>query len=255
MAIPTGFAYYPPPDDRCSLAHATGVRGGGITENGHEEQEGKMKRMICAGLVAALALAGCQSGQGGFGAPRTVAGAGLGALAGAGIGSLIGGNRTSNMLIGAGIGALTGGAIGSYMDRQQADLQQQLQGTGVQVRRQGDVIVLNMPSNVTFATDSSDVQPQFYATLTQVANTLKQYPQTLIDIGGHTDSTGTADYNQRLSEERALSVAQFFVSQGVQTERMQVRGYGLTRPVADNNTAAGRQQNRRVEIEIRPFTG
>ncbi len=125
----------------------------------------------------------------------------------------------------------------------------------MQVARQGDVILLNMPGNVTFATDSANIQPQFYGTLNQVANTLKQYPQTLINVAGHTDSTGSAQHNQRLSEERALSVAQFLAGQGVQPERIMVRGYGFTRPIATNQTAQGRQANRRVEIEIRPFTG
>ena len=123
------------------------------------------------------------------------------------------------------------------------------------MQRQGDVIRLSLPGNVTFATDSDSIQPQFYGTLNQVAATLNQYNQTLIDIAGHTDSTGSATYNQNLSERRAQSVAGYLIGQGVVPGRIFTIGFGENQPVASNASAAGRQANRRVDIEIRPFTG
>jgi outer membrane protein OmpA-like peptidoglycan-associated protein len=186
-----------------------------------------------------------------------------GALAGAAGGALLGylTNTNSgeqgrkNALIGAGVGALAGGAVGNYMDRQQAQLRAQLAGSGVDVQRQGDNIVLNMPSDVTFAVDQSDVQARFYPTLDQVADTLNQYPQTVIDVIGHADSTGADAYNQALSERRAASVASYLVSRGVLRDRLYVAGRGETQPIASNDTPEGRTQNRRVEVVVRPFTG
>ncbi len=186
-----------------------------------------------------------------------------GALAGAAGGALLGylTNTNSgeqgrkNALIGAGVGALAGGAVGNYMDRQQAQLRAQLAGSGVDVQRQGDNIVLNMPSDVTFAVDQSDVQARFYPTLDQVADTLNQYPQTVIDVIGHADSTGADAYNQARSERRAASVASYLVSRGVLRDRLYVAGRGETQPIASNDTPEGRTQNRRVEVVVRPFTG
>lgn len=208
------------------------------------------KTTTAAALVcAALAIQGCQSpGQ------NTLAGAGLGALGGAAVGTLAGGNDTRNALIGAGIGALAGGAIGNYFDQQEATLRQNLQGSQVDVQRQGDVLLLNMPGGVTFQTGSAQISPQFYGTLNQIAATLNQYPQTLIEVAGHTDSTGDAAFNQQLSEERARAVGNYLIQQGVLPARIYTVGYGETRPVADNATPQGRQANRRVEMVIRPFT-
>ncbi len=178
-------------------------------------------------------------------------GAGLGALGGLVIG---GGNKGRNALIGAGIGALAGGAIGSYMDNQEAELRAQLQGTGVSVTRAGDRIILNMPSNITFATDQDQVIPPFYRTLDSVALVLNKFGKTLIDVNGHTDSTGSLQHNQELSERRAASVANYLGSRGVDQRRMSTMGFGPSQPVASNATPDGRAQNRRVEVSIAPIT-
>ena len=188
---------------------------------------------------------------------------GTGALAGAAGGALLGyltntnkGEQgRKNALIGAGIGALAGGAVGNYMDRQQADFRRSLEGSGVMIRRNGDQIVLVMPSDVTFAVDKSDVQPQFTRVLDDVARTLNAYPQTTIDVVGHADSSGPDDYNQALSERRAGSVASYLTGPGrVLPDRVFVAGQGERQPIASNDTAEGRAQNRRVEIILRPLT-
>ncbi len=181
-----------------------------------------------------------------------VLGAALGAVGGAVIG---GGGRDSRngALIGAGIGALAGGAIGNYMDNQEAELRAQLQGTGISVTRMGDRIILNMPSNITFATDQDQVIPQFYPTLNSVAIVLRKFEKTLIDVNGHTDSTGSVAHNEALSERRAVSVASYLNSQGVDPRRVSALGFGPSQPIASNATADGRAQNRRVEIQISPL--
>ena len=187
---------------------------------------------------------------------NTAGGAAIGAGVGAVAGLLVGNNpvqRRNAALIGAGIGALAGGAIGNYMDTQEAELRAQLEGTGVSVTRMGDRIILNMPSNVTFATDRDQVIPPFYPTLDSVALVLRKFEKTLIDVDGHTDSVGTAGYNQDLSERRANSVASYLASRGVDPRRMSAVGYGLERPIASNASEIGRAQNRRVEIAISPL--
>lgn len=180
----------------------------------------------------------------------------IGAAAGAGIGALSGDDskeRRQRALIGAGIGALGGGAIGSYMDRQEALLRDQLRDTGVSVTRRGQDIILNMPGNVTFATNSAQVESEFYSVLTSVAEVLKEYRQTLVDVAGHTDSTGSRAYNMTLSQRRATSVADYLRNQGVFASRFHVNGYGPDYPIADNGTEAGKQANRRVEITLQPL--
>jgi outer membrane protein OmpA-like peptidoglycan-associated protein len=178
-------------------------------------------------------------------------GAGLGALGGLVIG---GGNKGRNALIGAGIGALAGGAIGSYMDNQEAELRAQLQGTGVSVTRVGDRIILNMPSNITFATDQDQVIPPFYQTLDSVAIVLNKFNKSYIDVNGHTDSTGSLQHNQDLSQRRAASVANYLGSRNVDQRRISTMGFGPSQPVASNATPDGRAQNRRVEVSIAPIT-
>ena len=188
---------------------------------------------------------------------NTAGGAMLGAAAGALGGLAIGGGGRSGRnaaLIGAGIGALAGGAIGNYMDQQEAELRAQLQGTGISVTRAGDRIILNMPSNITFATDQDAVMPQFYPTLNSVAIVLRKFERTLIDVNGHTDSTGSLEHNQALSERRAMSVAGYLNSQGIDPRRVSALGFGPSQPIASNATAEGRAQNRRVEIQIAPIT-
>jgi outer membrane protein OmpA-like peptidoglycan-associated protein len=184
---------------------------------------------------------------------KTSKGAGIGALAGLTTAILVGGDR-KKLLAGAGIGALVGGGVGYYMDRQEDKLRQQLQSTGVSVTRNGDNIILNMPGNITFATDSSNISADFYKVLDSVALVIKEYEKTYVDVVGHTDSTGAEAYNQQLSEARASSVARYLESQGVLGARIVSSGLGEAQPIASNDTAEGRSLNRRVEIILTPIT-
>jgi outer membrane protein OmpA-like peptidoglycan-associated protein len=210
--------------------------------------------------VAAALLAGCYTSNPYTGEremTKTSAGAGIGALAGAVAGMLTGGDarqHRKNALIGAGIGALAGGAAGNYMDRQEGKLRAQLQGTGVSVVRNGNDITLKMPGNITFNTDSAELQSNFYKVLNSVTLVLKQYDKTIVEIAGHTDNTGSTTYNQALSERRANSVAQYLESQGVDSQRVMAVGAGEGHPIAPNNTPEGRQANRRVELTLEPIT-
>lgn len=208
-------------------------------------------------LLAAGSLTACaqnpQTGQ--TGTNKTTVGALLGAGAVALGGYFSSGNkddRRKNAIIGAGIGALAGGAVGNYMDNQEAQLRQDLQGSGVDVQRQGDNILLTMPNQVTFGFDQATVQSQFYPVLNNVAGVLTQYPSTFIDIVGHTDSVGSDSYNMDLSQRRAQAVASYLIGKGVVGQRLVVRGVGEQFPVASNDTETGRAQNRRVEILISP---
>jgi outer membrane protein OmpA-like peptidoglycan-associated protein len=188
---------------------------------------------------------------------KATKGALIGAAAGVVVGLLSGDDaveRRQHAMIGAGIGALSGGLIGNYMDRQEAKLRAELEGTGVSVVRNGDNITLNMPGNVTFATDSSDLNPAFFGVLGSVSKVLAEYEQTVVEVAGHTDSTGSDTYNQALSERRSASVSQYLQSHGVISQRLIQVGMGEKYPVADNGTAAGRQANRRVEITMVPLT-
>jgi outer membrane protein OmpA-like peptidoglycan-associated protein len=202
-------------------------------------------------LAGTIALAGCETYQE---RPKTTTGVAVGAASGAVLGNVIAGSgkRTQGALIGAAVGALAGGLIGNYMDEQERALRAQTAGTGIEVQRQGDNILLNLPEGVTFDVGRSDIKPQFYGALDSVADTLRQYDQTRIEISGHTDSTGSADFNQRLSENRANSVKGYLGGRGVARERMYAVGFGKTQPIADNGTAEGRARNRRVEIVVIP---
>jgi outer membrane protein OmpA-like peptidoglycan-associated protein len=208
----------------------------------------------------ALSLAGCYTYDPYTGEKKvsdTTKGAGIGAAAGAVIGLLTGGDAAAhrkNALIAAGVGALAGGAIGNYMDRQEANLRHDLAGTGVSVTRIGDNITLNMPGNITFKTDSAELDPSFYKVLNSVNVVVKKYNKTVVEVAGHTDSSGSAEYNQKLSERRANSVAQYLESQGLAGNRVVTVGAGETRPIADNATPEGRQANRRVELTLTPLT-
>jgi outer membrane protein OmpA-like peptidoglycan-associated protein len=217
-------------------------------------------RMAMLGLAAMTVLASCYTYD-----PysnekkvaKTTSGAGIGAAVGAVAGILTGNdarNRRKNALIGAGIGALAGGAVGNYMDRQEAKLRQQLQGTGVSVTRNGNNITLNMPGNVTFKSDSSDLRPDFFDVLNSVSLVLKEYDKTLLEVAGHTDNTGSEAYNQTLSEKRAATVAQYLTSKGIRNDRIITVGAGETHPIASNDTPDGRQANRRVELSLEPIT-
>ena len=210
-----------------------------------------------AGLAAMLATTACTTdpttGQ------RTISKAAIGGIGGALggylLGDLVGGrsDRTEKIL-GAGIGAVAGAGIGAYMDAQERKLREETAGTGVDVIRDGDDLLLRMPSGITFAYDRADVQPQFQPTLNDVASVLAQYPKTYIDLFGHTDSDGADAYNQTLSERRAQAVSSYLVSRGVQSARMGTRGFGETQPIASNATEEGKAANRRVEIKISPVT-
>jgi outer membrane protein OmpA-like peptidoglycan-associated protein len=186
---------------------------------------------------------------------RTAAGAGIGAAAGAILGSVTSSrNRTERAMIGAGIGALAGGAIGNYMDRQEAEIREQLEGTGVSVTRVGDNLILNMPGQITFDVDRTEIRPEFESVLDSVVMVLNKYDQTGIEIAGHTDSTGSVEYNMNLSERRAQSVGQALRNRGVNPARIGTLGLGPHQPVASNDNAAGRAMNRRVELTLFPLT-
>ncbi|GGA81881.1 porin [Brucella endophytica] len=217
-----------------------------------------IKKLTITAVAVTTLLAGCTTDPytGEQKMSKTAGGAALGAAVGALGGLAVGGSSRAQrnaVLIGAGIGALTGGAIGNYMDRQEAELRAQLQGTGVSVTRNGDSIILNMPSNITFDTDRDQVKSQFYPTLNSVAIVLRKFNQSLVDIYGHTDSTGSPSYNQQLSQRRAQSVASYLGAQGIDQRRFAVTGFGDTRPIASNASESGRAQNRRVEIQISPL--
>jgi outer membrane protein OmpA-like peptidoglycan-associated protein len=178
----------------------------------------------------------------------------VGAVAGYFGGDIIGGRRDRTAkAIGAGVGAVAGAAIGTYMDKQEAELRRKTQGTGVVVEREGDELLLTMPSGITFPVNSAQIQPQFYSVLDQVAQTLATYPSTLIDVYGHTDPSGGDQINIPLSRNRAESVANYLTQRGVNRARIATQGFGSSQPIADNGTESGRQQNRRVELRVTPI--
>ncbi|MDQ2078304.1 OmpA family protein [Marinimicrobium sp. ABcell2] len=187
-------------------------------------------------------------------ASRTATGAGIGAVAGAVIGaaSASRSDRARGALTGAVAGGAIGGGVGYYMDRQEAKLREELQGTGVQVRREGDKLYLVMPGNITFATGRHEIRSEFYPVLNSVAKVVNEFNQTIVVVSGHTDSTGSAQLNQTLSENRAQSVADYLAARDVSRMRMETYGFGPRYPVATNATAEGRQENRRVELELVP---
>lgn len=218
-------------------------------------------RLFIAAL-ATLLLAGCATVPNPFTGEQQVSntaggaaiGAGTGAVAGAIIGGATGSDPRVAALIGAGVGALSGAAIGSYMDQEEADLRAQLQSTGVSVIRNGQQIVLQMPSNITFDTDRAQVKSQFSATLVSVGLVLKKYDRTVVDVYGYTDSQGSDAHNKDLSQRRAVAVAAVLANQGVDQRRFFIQGKGEADPVASNATEVGRAQNRRVEIQLSPIT-
>jgi len=211
---------------------------------------------FAAGLLATTAACVTDPNTGERRVSKAAIGAVGGAVGGYLLGDLIGGRRDrTERIIGTGIGALAGGAVGAYMDRQEQELRRQTAGSGVRIERRGDELVLTMPTGITFAFDRYDLQPQFRPTLDKVAEVLGDYPQTMIDIYGHTDSVGSDAYNQTLSENRAGAVADYLSRQGVQQVRIATLGYGETQPIADNGTESGRAANRRVEIRIVPVAG
>ncbi len=215
-----------------------------------------------AGLVlgTSVLVAGCMTYDPYTGekeVSKTTKGAAIGAGVGVAVGLITGDSSSERkkraLLLGA-AGGLAGGAVGNYMDRQEAKLRTQLQGTGVSVTRSGDNIILNMPGNVTFQTNSSDINANFYQVLTSVAIVLKEFDKTIVEVAGHADSTGADDKNMALSQRRASSVSGYLGAQGIDGQRLITIGYGETRPIGNNDTTEGRQQNRRVEITLLPVT-
>ncbi|QOW18600.1 OmpA family protein [Lysobacter ciconiae] len=227
-------------------------------------------KYILAAAVMGAMLAGCATTGGGYYGgqdpygqqqphdpnAKTKQGAAIGAVAGVVAGLLSGSDATERRqraLVGAGVGGLAGGAIGNYQDRQERALRDQMAGTGVDIVRQGDNITLNMPDNITFGFDKSDLQPQFYPVLDNLARTLSEYNQTIIEVAGHTDSVGSDSYNQALSVRRAESVGNYLMSRGVVRDRFIITGAGKSRPIASNDTESGRAMNRRVELTLVPL--
>jgi len=220
-----------------------------------------MKKVIGSALIAAAVVtSGCATYNPYTGEKQTskaTSGAAIGAAVGAIIGVATSDNakeRKERALKGAGIGAITGGGVGYYMDVQEAKLRQKLEASGVSVTRDGDNIILNMPGNITFDTNQTNVKESFKPVLDSVAEVLKEYKSTMIQIGGHTDSTGSDQYNLQLSQNRAQSVANVLIGFGVEPVRTDVVGFGETSPIASNSTDSGRAQNRRVELILVPYT-
>lgn len=206
-------------------------------------------RTLLIGAVSAALLSGCgATGE----MTRAQQGAVIGALGGAVIGKNTANKDDKRAVVGAIVGGVAGAAIGNYMDQQEAALRQQMQGTGVEVTRQDNNIVLTMPDAITFDFGQAGVKPQFYGVLNNLASTLNQFPETRVQIAGHTDSIGSDAANLQLSQQRANSVRTYLASTGVNAQRMQAVGYGESRPIADNGTEYGRAQNRRVEITLIP---
>jgi len=213
-----------------------------------------------AALIATLTLGGCATYTGQTNDPNdpnrtrnnALIGAGIGAVAGL----LSGGDATERRqraLVGVGVGGLAGGAIGAYQDRQEAELRRQTAGTGIEVSRDGDVIKLNLPDGVTFDFGKANLKSQFYPALDNVASTLAQYNQTIVEVSGHTDSVGSDAANQTLSIQRANSVGNYLIGKGLVRERFEIVGFGESRPVASNDNDSGRALNRRVEIRVLPL--
>ena len=226
----------------------------------------EFRKVGLAGIAGALVvLSGCQYKQtedpytGEREVNKTTKGAVIGAATGAVVGLITGNDsaqRKKKALVLAGVGGLAGGAVGNYMDRQDARLREKLRNTGVSVTRtgpRGENITLNMPGNITFAVDRADINAGFYPVLSSVADVLREFDKTLVEVAGHTDSDGSDAYNQQLSQNRAGSVAAYLTSQNLRGDRFMTVGAGESRPIAPNTTADGKQANRRVEITIVPL--
>ena len=211
-----------------------------------------MRALVVTTLVGGLVLSGCTTNP--YTGQQQISKGAIGGLLGAAAGAAIAKSNGDSDKAGraAAIGALLGGGVGVYMDAQEKKLREQMQGTGVEVERnqQTGAVDLIMPGNITFATDSAVIAGSFTGTLGQLASTLAQYDKTTITVRGYTDNTGSAAYNQRLSQDRANSVASYLIRSGVPASRIQAIGYGMSNPVASNATPEGRAQNRRVEFKI-----
>ncbi len=204
------------------------------------------KTILSLMLVSFLAACATDPYTGESKVSKTAWGTGIGTLAGAGVGALIGGEKGA--LIGAGVGAVGGAATGGYMDIQARKLRQELLNTGVQVAQQGNQIYLIMPGNITFGTNEATIQASFKPVLNSIAKVINEYNKTMVQVNGYTDSTGSNTTNMALSERRANAVSNYLRLQGVSGNRIITEGFGPANPIASNTTAAGREQNRRVEI-------
>ncbi|MDD2780229.1 OmpA family protein [Sulfuricurvum sp.] len=209
-----------------------------------------MTRMALSLLTAGLLLVGCAGTETGL--SKTQTGALIGAVAGAAAGAATGNHSAKRVLIGGALGAAAGGGIGYYMDRQQEELNKELKGSGVEVQRQGDTINLNMPGGITFDTAKTNIKANFNPVLDDIASVMVKYPETKIEVQGHTDNVGSDASNLTLSQLRAQSVTSYLSSHGVDSNRIKSVGYGETMPIASNDTPSGREANRRVEIKIIP---
>ncbi|MDU8910176.1 OmpA family protein [Aestuariicoccus sp. MJ-SS9] len=213
----------------------------------------RAKTPVALSLIAVLGLTACvdpndpnrQAKQG------AMIGAGLGAITGRLAGGDDRGERNRATVAGALVGAAVGGAIGNQLDKQEAELRQDL-GNNVGIRNTGDRLIVTMPQDILFSTDSANLRPDLQGDIRTVADSLLDYPNTTVQVIGHTDNVGDASYNYNLSQRRAQSVAGVLISRGVSSGRVQTFGRGEDQPIASNLTPEGRQQNRRVEIVILP---
>lgn len=209
-----------------------------------------MRKHILLGVSAVVILAtGCASMD--DTQRRTATGAGVGALAGAVIGSATGGNASTGAVLGAGVGALGTYIWSQNMERQKREMEQATRGTGIAVSQTADnQLMLNIPSDISFAVGRSDIQPNFAPVLDQFAMGLRNNPYSDVRIVGHTDSTGSDAVNNPLSVDRAASTRNYLVNRGVDGRRIAIDGMGERYPIASNDTAEGRARNRRVEIFV-----
>ena len=220
------------------------------------------KQLISLSLASLITLSGCTTYDAYTGeekASNTAKGAGIGAGSALLLSYLANKNkskkdRNKQMLRDMGIGAIAGGGVGYYMDTQEAKLRKQLRGSGVSVQRDGNNINLIMPGNITFATNGRNLNSNFYSVLDSVALVVQEFKKTTIVVSGYTDSIGSSSYNQKLSEDRAKSVANFLMTKKVERARFEIIGFGEQNPIADNRYEKGRSLNRRVEITLFPIT-
>lgn len=207
-----------------------------------------LKKSLISVIISSLIFTGCAS-------TNAEKGAAIGAVAGAVLGKSTSNHKDKRLVWGAAIGAIAGAAIGDYMDQQEEAFRKELSGSGIDIIREGDNLRLVMPSNITFATNQSYITAGFHSTLNDVAKVLIKFDKTLLSIEGHTDNTGSAEYNQTLSTKRAQSVQSYLVEQHIQASRLKVTGYGESMPLVSNDTEKNRSLNRRVEVQIIPNKG
>lgn len=200
-------------------------------------------------LCASLVIAGCASNE----YSNTTKGAAIGAVVGAVAGKATGNHKDKRLVIGAAVGALAGAAVGSYMDKQEKALKEELSGSGVKVIREGDKLRLDIPAQLTFDINRSDIRSNLYPVFNDIAKVLRDYEKTMLVVAGHTDDTGPYQYNMNLSKQRADSVKQYLIAQNVQAIRIETQGYGPNYPIVPNSSETNRAQNRRVEIHIEPI--